>query len=175
MKKLVLGFFISFLFVSAISAQEDQTGKFSLAGNLNYGTKIESLGIGLRGQYGFMERLRGSLEYKYYIDRHNTSAWGLSADAHYLFGLGETFSIYPLAGVTFSRWTYDLGRSGLGELIEEFTDEKTKNSNNRIGLNIGLGGQIAVGEKTFIQVELKEALIKNYTQFVASVGFMYQF
>lgn len=168
MKKLLLGFLISFLSVYTISAQEDQTGKFSVAGNLNYGTKIESLGIGLRGQYGFMEQLRGSLEYKYYIDRHNTSAWGLSADAHYLFGLGETISIYPLAGVTFSRWTTDFGRSGIDAL-------KDKYSNNRIGFNIGLGGQIAVGEKTFVQVELKEALIKDYTQFVVSVGFMYQF
>lgn len=171
MKKLLLGFFISSLSVYTVSAQEDQTGRFSVAGNLNYGTKIESLGIGLRGQYGFMERLRGSLEYKYYIDRHNTSAWGLSADAHYLFGLGETISVYPLAGVTFSRWTTDLDRSGLGEYI----DGKTKFSNNRLGFNIGLGGQIAVGEKTFVQVELKEALIKDYTQFVVSVGFMYQF
>lgn len=173
MKKLLLGLIISFISIYTISAQ-DQTGKFSLAGNLNYGTKIESLGIGLRGQYGFMENIRGSLEYKYYIDRHNTSAWGISADAHYVFGVSDKVSLYPIAGLTFSRWTTDFGRINgidIGELIEG----KTKYSNNRLGFNIGFAGQIALSNNTFLQIEAKEALIKDYTQFVISVGFMYQF
>ncbi len=75
MKKILLGIFILFLGLSSVSAQ-DQYGRFSLAGNINYGTNIESLGIGLRGQYGFTDYIRGSMEYKYYIDRHNVSAWG---------------------------------------------------------------------------------------------------
>ena len=167
MKKLLLGLLISFLAIHSISAQ-DQTGKFSLAGNLNYGTKIESLGVGLRGQYGFMENLRGSLEYKYYIDRHNTSAWGISADAHYVFGVSDRVSLYPIAGITFSRWTTDFGRSGINGIDEKY-------SNNRIGANIGFAGQIGLSDNTFLQIEAKEALIKDYTQFVISVGFMYQF
>jgi len=167
MKKLFLGLLISFLTIFSVAAQ-DQTGKFSLAGNINYGTKIESLGVGLRGQYGFMDYLRGSLEYKYYIDRHNTSAWGISADAHYVFGVSNTISLYPIAGITLSRWTTDLGRSGIDGLNEKY-------SNNRLGFNIGFAGQIELSDKTFLQIEAKEALIKDYTQFVISVGFMYQF
>ncbi len=171
MKKLLLGLFISFLTIYTVSAQ-DQTGKFSLAGNLNYGTKIESLGIGLRGQYGFMENIRGSLEYKYYIDRNSVSAWGISADAHYVFGVSDRISLYPIAGITYSRWTTDLGRIKV-DGIE--LPEVTKNSENRLGLNIGFAGQYSLTDNTFIQAEAKEALIKDFTQFVISVGFMYQF
>ncbi len=172
MKKLLIIFFISFLSVYGVSAQ-DQEGKFSLAGNLSYGTKIESLGLGLRAQYGFTENIRGALEYKYYLDRRNVSAWGTTADVHYVFGVSDAVSLYPIGGLTFSRWTLDLGRTNipgvdLGEL-------EAKTSENRLGLNLGFGGQIALGDNTFLQIEAKEALIKDYTQFVISVGFMYQF
>lgn len=165
MKKGLIFLIICFSAIATISAQ-DQFGKFSLAGNLSYGTKAESLGVGLRAQYGFGERLRGSAEYKYYIDRHNLSAWGLNVDGHYVFGASETVSLYPIGGISLTRWTYDAGRSNL---------EGPKYSNNRIGLNIGFGGQVALSENTFLQIEAKEAFIKDYSQFVVAVGFMYQF
>lgn len=171
MKKVFLGLILSFLSICAISAQ-DQTGKFSIAGNLNYGTKIESLGVGLRAQYGFMEKLRGSLEYKYYIDRHSLSAWGISADAHYIFPVSEKISLYPIAGITLSRWTYDASRILINDI--DFGGFP-KSSENRLGFNIGFAGQIGLSDNTFLQVEAKEALIKDFIQFVISVGFMYQF
>jgi len=167
MKKLLLTLVILLFSISSYS-QYNQMGKFSFAGNLSYGTKIESLGIGLRAQYGFLDRLRGALEYKYYIDRHNTSAWGIAADAHYLFGLSDAISLYPIGGLTISRWTTDFGRSGIAGI-------EGKESNNRLGLNLGFGTQIATGNNSFLQIEAKEALIKNYSQFVISVGFMFQF
>jgi len=168
MKKLLLSLFICFSAIYNISAQ-DQTGIFSMAGNVNYGTKIESLGVGLRTQYGFSKYIRGAAEYKYYIDRHNLSAWGITADGHYVFAVSDAISLYPLSGVTFSRWTLDTGRSKMAGIVP------VKKSNNRLGVNLGFGGQISMGDNTFLQIEAKEALIKDYTQFVISVGFMYQF
>lgn len=165
MRKILITLFILFLSIYTVSSQ-DQTGLKSIAGNLSYGSKIESLGVGIRGQYGFTENIRGSAEYKYYIDRHNISAWGINTDAHYVFGVSDAVSLYPIGGVSFSRWTNDPGRSnGVGEKV----------SSNRLGLNLGFGGQVALGEKTFVQIEAKEAFIKDFTQFAISVGFMYQF
>lgn len=165
MKKILIILTICFSAIITASSQ-DQTGKLSFAGNLNYGSEVESLGIGLRAQYGFTSHLRGTAEYKYYIDRHNLSAFGINADGHYVFGVSETVSLYPLAGLNLTRWTYDLGRSNF---------DGPKYSNDRIGLNLGLGGQVSLTDNTFIQIEAKEAFIKNYSQFVVSVGFMYQF
>lgn len=168
MKKLLLTFFacLSFIYSSA----QDQEGLFSVAGNLNYGTEIESLGVGLRAQYGFGVHTRGVAEYKYFIDRHNLSAWELNADLHYVFGSSDELLFYPLAGVKFTRWTYDSAR---GNLPEGFPVEKY--SKNRIGLNMGVGAQFALSEKTFIQPEIKYELVKDYSQFVFGVGFGYIF
>lgn len=165
MKKVLVILIVFFFAITTVSAQ-DQTGRFSFAGNINYGTKVESLGIGLRAQYGFGEHLRASGEYKYYIDRHNLSAWGTNMDGHYVFGASETVSLYPIVGLNFTRWTYDAGRSNL---------EGPKYSDNRLGANLGFGGQVVLTDHTYIQIEAKEALIKDYSQFVVSVGFMYEF
>lgn len=165
MKKALTTLFFCCIII-AKSYSQDQAGRFSFAGNLNYGTKVESLGLGLRAQLGVTDNLRGSAEYKYYIDRHNLSAWGINADGHYVFAVAETVYLYPIAGVNYTRWTYDPGRSnGIGD----------KYSKNRIGVNLGFGGQIPIADNSFIQIEAKEALIKNYSQFELSVGFMYQF
>lgn len=168
MKKLFLSLLVSLLSLYTVSAQS-QLGIFSLSGNLSYGTDIESLGVGLRAQYGFTDYIRGAGEYKYYIDRHNVSAWGVSTELHYVFPVSQTVSLYPIAGASFSRWTLDTGRSKPGNLID------IKDSHNRIGASLGFGGQIAVADNIYIQIEAKEALIKDHTQFVALVGFMYQF
>lgn len=169
MKKTLIAFFICLLTINTASAQ-DQTGIFSLSGNISYGTKIESLGVGLRAQYGFIDRFRGVLEYKYYIDRHNWSAWGITADAHYVLGItNSNFAFYPIAGVTLSRWTNDTGRADIPNI------DRYKESFSRLGLNLGLGFQIGLSENTFLQIEAKEALIKKFSQFVISAGFMYQF
>lgn len=158
---------MSFVYSSA----QDQEGLFSLSANVNYGTEIESLGLGFRGQYGFTDHIRGVAEYKYYIDRHNLSEWEINADAHYVFGNSDDLLFYPIAGLKFSRWTLDTSR-GKNEINNVY---HIKNSENRIGLNLGFGSQIAVGEKTFLQPEIKYEIIKNYSQFVFGIGFMYQF
>lgn len=168
MKKLLFTLFacLSFIYSSA----QDQTGLFSVAGNLNYGTEIESLGVGLRAQYGFDEHIRGVGEYKYYIDRHNMSAWEINADLHYVFGSSDELVFYPIGGLKFTRWTYDSSRGSMNS-----NEPKFKESYNRIGLNLGVGSQIALSEKTFIQPEIKYEFMKDFSQFVFSVGFGYQF
>ncbi len=170
MKKLLISIVVCFLSVYNLSAQ-DQTGLISVAGNLSYGTKMESLGVGLRGQYGFTDNIRGSIEYKYYIDRRNWSAWMINTDLHYVFSASDVVSLYPIAGVSISRWTWDPERVKIDGL-EKFL---AKTSESRFGMNLGFGSQIAIGHKSFLQIEAKEDLIKNYSQFVISVGFMYQF
>lgn len=171
MKKLLVLLLACLSF--AYSSAQDQEGVFSLSANVNYGTEIESLGLGLRGQYGFTRNIRGVAEYKYYIDRHNLSEWEINGDIHYVFGSSEDLLFYPIAGFKFSRWTLDTSR---GKSDNSFTNYTyTKYSNNRFGLNLGFGTQIAVGEKTYLQPEIKYELIKDYSQFVFSLGFMYQF
>lgn len=168
MRKILIALIISSLFIIKASAQ-DQEGLFSVSGNLSYGTEIKSLGIGLRGQYGFTPNIRGAAEYKYYIDRNLQSAWEINTDVHYVFGSKDELVFYPLAGLKFYRWTWDSGRSSVD------LPEVEKYSHSRLGLNLGFGSQIALAEKVFIQPELRYEIIKDHSQFVAMCGITYQF
>lgn len=168
MKKVVVFVFLCTLIYTPLKSQ-NQAGLFSMAANLSYGTKIESLGVGLRAQYFFEDKLRGSFEYKYFIDRHNLSEWELNADAHWVFGVSDAIFLYPIGGIKFARWTLDLDRAKIPGV------DAYKKSENRLGLNLGFGGQIAIAQRTYLQIELREELVKDYTQFVPVVGFMIQF
>lgn len=168
MKKVIL--VVAFCLVLIIPAKaQNEAGLFSMSANLSYGTEIESLGVGLRGQYFFLDKLRGSLEYKYFIDRHNLSEWEINADAHWVFGVSQKVYLYPIGGLKFARWTLDYGRANIAGV------DSYKKSNNRLGLNLGFGGQISLSHNTYVQIELREELMKDYTQFVPVVGFTYEF
>lgn len=167
MKKLSIILLWSIIYFSPAKSQTE-AGKFSMSANLSYGTDIKTMGVGLRAQYFIMDHMRASAEYKYYIDRRNWSAWELNADGHYVFGVSDQLYLYPIGGLKYLRRTFDLERAGI-------PGYDTKDSHNRIGLNLGFGGQIAIADNIFIQLELREELVKNYTQFVPLVGFMVQF
>lgn len=167
MKKIIGIIAICMLFVTKASSQ-DQEGLFSLSGNLSYGTEIKSLGVGLRGQYGFTSNIRGVAEYKYYIDRNLLSAWEINTDVQYVFGSKDELVFYPLAGLKFSRWTYDEGRSSI-------LNSNLKSSKSYLGLNLGFGSQIALAEKVFLQPELRYEIIKEHSQLVIMCGITYQF
>ncbi|MDU1892926.1 MAG: outer membrane beta-barrel protein [Dysgonomonas sp.] len=169
MKKTLIVALICFLASFHSVNAQNRAGAFSLSGNLSYGTDIESLGVALRAQYGFTQYLRGMAEYKYYIDRHNWSAWGVNADGHYVFSVSRAVQLYPLAGISLSRWTYDTGRSKIHGI------QNYKHTENRIGLNAGFGIEVGLADNTYMQIEAKEALIKDHSQFVISLGFVYQF
>lgn len=168
MKKVILLVSLCVLMIIPIKSQ-NSAGLFSMAADLSYGSKIESLGVGLRAQYFFADKLRGSLEYKYFIDRHNLSEWEINADGHWVFGVSEAVYLYPIGGLKFARWTLDHERSKLDGVAPY------KKSTNRLGLNLGFGGQIALTQNTYLLIELREELMKHYSQFVPVVGFMIQF
>lgn len=164
MRKIIGTLLLSFITFIPCFAQ-DQLGLASLGVNLSYGTKIETMGVGIRAQYGFSEHVSAIGEYKYYLDRKNWTEWEFNIDLHYLYEISPFVSLYPLAGVKVSRWTYDPG----------YPLERFKKSFNRIGLNIGAGSQIALDYNIYLQPEIKYELTKDYSQFVFSAGIMYIF
>lgn len=167
MKKQLILLLFALIYLYPVAAQT-QPGQLSVSANLSYGTDIKTMGIGLRAQYTLKENLRASAEYKYYLDRRNWSAWEFNADAHYMFRVKNYAYLYPIAGLKYLRRTYDLGRAGIPGF-------NIKDSHNRLGLNLGFGGQLAITENIYLQLELREELVKDFTQFVPLIGFMLQF
>lgn len=169
MKKVFFSLIISLLFVTNLSAQ-DQEGIFSLAGNINYGSEKDLIGFGARAQYGFTDHVRGSAEYKYYVDRRDWSEWQINMDMHYLLEASSTVSLYPIVGLRFSRWTRDTGRSS-GVLPQD----RYKKSTSKFGANLGCGSQIELSYNVFLQIEPKYEVSEYCSQFSGSVGLMFQF
>lgn len=164
MRKIVYTLLLSILCFTTGFAQ-DQLGLSSVGVNVNYSSEIQSIGVGIRAQYGFSEHISGIAEYKYYLDRKNWSEWEFNVDLHYMYEASKSISLYPLAGIKMSRWTYDPG----------YPLEALKKSYNRVGLNIGGGSQIALDYNIYLQPEIKYEITQDFSQFVFSAGIMYVF
>lgn len=57
--------------------------------NLNYGTEIESLGLGVKGSYCFTDHIRGEASFNYFFPKNHFTMWEINANAHYLFNIGD--------------------------------------------------------------------------------------
>lgn len=84
--------------------------------NLNYGTEIESLGLGVKGSYCFTDHIRGEASFNYFFPKDHFTMWEINANAHYLFNIGDKFKVYPLVGLTYvhGHWSnkYSVGGGG---------------------------------------------------------------
>jgi outer membrane protein X len=152
-----------------------QKGEKAIGVNVGYGSEIESIGIGVRFNYGITDQIRLSPSFNYFFEHYGLSEWEINADVHYVFSVASKLSVYPLAGITFTRWTVDVG-----DLFEDLGGYgldvgNTSSSVSRFGVNLGAGigydltGHLSVG------FEAKYTLIADFDQFVPSINVAYKF
>lgn len=103
----------------------------------------------------FMPRVTKEFEYKYV-----TSAFLLDLDAHYVFNSLDRFEIYGLGGlnITYTRLKFD----------SEFFDAEV-NSDNKLGLNLGIGSYMKFSEQLDFYGEIKY-ILSGYDQLVITAG-----
>lgn len=165
-RKQLLLILCMFLFGFGQIFSQDQSGRFSLGANISYGSKQDLIGFGARAQYGFTEHIRGVGEYKYYLDRRDWSEWQINWDVHYVIPVSDSFSLYPIGGIRYSRWTVDTGRGS------SLDGARWKKSFSRVGLNLGAGGQVQLTDNLYLQLEPKWEISKKFSQFTGTVGLM---
>ncbi|MDR1054383.1 MAG: porin family protein [Prevotellaceae bacterium] len=156
MKRLFLVFAIVALAVTGSYAQK---GEKSVGLKLNYGSEMESFGLGAQFSYNIMDALRISPSFNYYFEHNDISLFNVDADAHYLFPFATQFAAYPLAGVTFQAWKHHI-----------LDDTKT-----RLGINVGGGLQFDFLDDWRTFTELKYSIVNDVDQFVFSVGIAFRF
>lgn len=161
MKKFLFGMFMMFACMSA-SAQQ---GEKAVGATLSYGTEIENLGVGVKGQYYFTDRFRGEASFDYFFKKNYLSMWDLNANLHYLIDLSDDWKVYPLAGLGYTNWTVS------GIEIEGLKSSSA--STGKIAVNLGGGIQYDLSERLKLNAELKYQIINNYNQVVLGVGFAY--
>ena len=156
MKKLIVLFSMMFFIMGSAFAQK---GIQAAGVNLNYGTEIESLGIGVKYQYNFTDNLRFEPSMNYFFENNGVDMFDLNANVHYLVPMASNIRVYPLAGLTFTSW--DAGKS---------FDNVT-----RLGVNAGAGIEFDVADRLMLNVELKYQFVSDLDQAVFNVGLAYMF
>lgn len=132
--------------------------------NLNYGTEIESLGLGVKGSYCFTDHIRGEASFNYFFPKDHFTMWEINANAHYLFNIGDKFKVYPLVGLTYVH----------GHLNGEIKADGS-NDTSKFGVNLGGGAQYDLTDHLMLNFEVKYSLVSDLDQCVISLGAAYKF
>jgi outer membrane protein X len=77
--------------------------------------------------------------------------------------MASNIRLYPLAGLTYARWAFDLGNDGA-----EITHSK-------FGLNLGGGAEFDITNELMMNIELKYQCVSDFNQAIFSVGLAYMF
>lgn len=143
-----------------------QKDKKSIALNLSYGTEIENIGIGIKGNYFITNEVRAEVGFNRFLNKSNANMWDINANLHYLFNLSDKLAFYPLLGFTLTNW------GSARKVIDETTQktEKIWSYSSRLGANFGVGVQYNFNERVFSLLEVKKQVVSDYDQTTVSLG-----
>ena len=161
MKKLIVLFSMMFFIMGSAFAQK---GIQAAGVHLSYGTEIESFGIGIKYQYNITDNIRLEPSMNYFFENNGIDQFDINANAHYLFPMASNVRIYPLAGLTFARWSFP-----------QLIGGKFSNDATRLGINIGGGAEMDITDKLMLNFELKYQLVNDFDQAIFNLGIAYMF
>ena len=126
-----------------------------------FGSEIESIGIGVMGQYEFTDRVRGAVSFDAYIKNKDRSMWDFNVDGHYLFPIVNRLTVYPIGGITY--------------INDNYSKDDYSSTTHRFGINAGAGADYELTEDLSLTAETKFQLVNGFNQAVASIGIVYNF
>ena len=153
MKKLIVLFSMMFFIMGSAFAQK---GIQAAGVHLTYGTEIESFGIGVKYQYNITDNIRLEPSMNYFFENNGVDMFDINANAHYLFPMASNVRVYPLAGLTFTRWDF-------GKVV------------TRLGVNVGGGAEMDITDNLMLNFELKYQAVSDLDQAVFKIGVAYMF
>ena len=161
MKKFIVLFSMMFFIMGNAFAQK---GIQAAGVHLSYGTEIESFGIGLKYQYNITDNIRLEPSMNYFFENNGIDQFDINANAHYLFPMASNVRVYPLAGLTFARWSFPQLIGG------NFSNDAT-----RLGIKYGGGAEMDITDKLMLNFELKYQLVNDFDQAIFNLGIAYMF
>lgn len=136
-----------------------QQGEKNVGLNIKYGLDDpKSTGIGIKGQYGFTDKIRGEASFNYFMKKSHVQMLDINANLHYIFKFDE-FGVYPLAGVTLQSANPDMG-----------------DTESKFGLNVGGGAEYPITEKIKVNLEFTYKLASDHwDRSLIGIGVAYKF
>lgn len=183
MKKFLIGAFLALLTIPALDAQFTKTGggitaSTGIAWNNETDQKDHRTGnpaITLKGIYEITVPIHIEPSFTYFIPRITKETIGpittkqvvssmmFDVNGHYVFNSLDRYEFYALAGLNITfigmKWVSDYD----GEV------SKSKERDNALGLNLGVGSYMKITEQFDIYAEIKYILGK-YDQFMLNAG-----
>lgn len=193
MKKIAL--FMGFALLSA-GAFAQKAGDMAVGVNLGFAPCLEefvdvtNFGVGAKFQYNLTDPIRVEADVNYWTKSKEIGMLEIGANVHYLFHVGEKFSVYPLVGLGFVHFTS--GNGGFGGYDDDDDDSGFMRARayddddddydgdggsdeNKFMFNVGAGVQYALSEKISVGAEIKYQFIKDFNRMPISVGLTYKF
>ncbi len=167
MKKIIL----ILVMATAMLMAHAESGEWAVGGQVVYGTKAETAGIGLHVKNCLTDALRASLSSNYYFKHSGVTAFDVNLEANYLFGVGEKVRVYPLAGVVLGIWHADGVNVSYGGMNFGVDGQ----NNTKFGANLGGGVDYLVSEHLGLNAEVKYQIISHASQVVFGIGASYRF
>jgi outer membrane protein X len=167
MKKIIL---IIVMAAAALMANAE-SGEWNVGGQVVYGTKAETAGIGLHVKNCLTDAIRLNLSSNYYFKHAGVNAFDVNLEANYLVNVGEKVRLYPLAGVCVGIWHadgIDVSYGGMHFGVDGQTESK-------FGGNLGGGIDYLVSEHFGLNAEVKYQIISHASQVVFGIGASYRF
>lgn len=167
MKKyaLLIAVFLMFSLPNVFAQFE---GTFGIGLQTGYATEINILGAGMHIHYYRTNNVRIAPSFTYFLERKGTNMWMIDADAHYIIPVSITASLYPIAGIHYSKWEFNAD-------AEQIDIELKSEAKHRPGVNLGLGFQHDIGYRVRANFELKYQFLKDYSQVLFMAGFGFWF
>ncbi len=152
MKKMLLILVMTLMAVANSYAQGQSVGW-----NLNFATKSENFGVGVKYRCYVADYFRVEPSADYFFKNKGVSNWDLNCNLHFLFRSNRDLFFYPLAGVSFAA--FSVGPSDY----------------NRLGFNLGGGCDWEFDRNWVATAEVKYQCLKDFGQAVFTLGFAYCF
>ena len=162
MKKLLFLCVYMLFCIANVFAQSNLKGEkniSSIGGIFGYAIESEKAVVGVDFRYNVLDRLRLAPSILYAVKKDYTDIWYFNADVHYLARISPTVTIYPIGGLGFSAWTIHYKSNSL---LEEILRPKNDETNIRVGLNLGFGGEMRVSKDIIVGAEFRYNWTERY-------------
>jgi outer membrane protein X len=170
--KKILTFVCLLMLGMGVGSAQVQKNETAAGVNLVYGSRIESMGIGARFQYGILDQLRTEVGFNYFFEHNHNTCWDVNINAHYLLNVwNQKLYIYPLVGINYTMMKY--GRHT--EIIDGVSREVPSDEDNHIGFNVGLGAEYELTDHIGVNLEYRHTIIRSVDQGVIGAGINYKF
>ena len=167
MKRILL----VFVMAATMMMANAESGEWAFGGQVVYGSKAETAGIGLHLKKNLTDAFRAILSSNYYFKHSGVSAFDVNLEANYLFKLGEKVRVYPLAGVVLGIWHAD----GIDVSVGGYDFSSESQTDSKFGANLGGGIDYLLGEHWGLNAEVKYQIISHASQVVFGIGASYRF